>query len=63
MIGWFEVGESKVLGPYLVNSVISNVQLTKQRLLSTESRQKAYANKRDWELEFLVGDLFFYVYQ
>src|SRR5262249_16899772 len=59
LIGWFEVGESKLLGPDLIQESIDKVQLNRSRLLTAQSRQKAYANHRRRDLEFGVGDLVF----
>ena len=58
-IGWFEVGESKVLGPDLVQEALEKVKLIRERLLSAQSRQKAYADHRRRDLEFSVGDQVF----
>lgn len=48
-----------MLGPDLVKSVIDKVQLIRQRLLASQSRQKAYADNRYQELEISVGDHMF----
>ncbi|KAF3636432.1 G2/mitotic-specific cyclin-1 [Capsicum annuum] len=45
-IGWFEVGEAKVLGPDLVQKAMDNVQLIRQRLLRAQSKQNSYADNR-----------------
>ena len=55
-IGWFEVGESQLLGPELVQEASEKVKLIRERLLAAQSRQKAYADHRRRELEFSVGD-------
>ena len=58
-IGWFEAGESKLLGPDLVQEALEKVKLIRERLLTAQSRQKAYADHRRRELEFSVGDQVF----
>ena len=58
-IGWFEVGESKLLGPDLVQDALEKVKIIRERLLMAQSRQKAYADHRRRELEFSVGDQVF----
>lgn len=55
-IEWFEVEEAKLLGLDLVQDAQEKVNLIKERLLATQSRQKAYVDRRLRELEFTVGD-------
>ncbi|XP_075112470.1 uncharacterized protein LOC142182241 [Nicotiana tabacum] len=58
-IGWFEAGETNLLGPNLVQEAIDKVQLIRQRLLTAQSRQKSYADKRNRDLVFTIGDKVF----
>lgn len=58
-IYWDEVGERKILGLELVQITIENIRLICDMLLTTQSRQKNYANKRRHELEFEEGDHIF----
>ncbi|XP_075077437.1 uncharacterized protein LOC107815846 [Nicotiana tabacum] len=58
-IRWFEAGETNLLGSDLVQEAIDNVQLIRQRLLTTQSRQKSYAYKRRRDLVFTIGDKVF----
>ena len=55
LIGWFEVKETKLLGPDLVQDFINKVQLIKEWLLVAQSRQKAYVNNHYRDLEVMVG--------
>ncbi|XP_070009621.1 uncharacterized protein [Nicotiana sylvestris] len=55
-IGWFEAGETNLLGPDLVQEAMDKVQLIRQRFLTAQSRQKFYADKRRRDLEFTIGD-------
>ena len=58
-IGWFEAGETNLLGPDLVQEAMDKVQLIRQRLLAAQSRQKSYADKRRRDLVFTIGDKVF----
>ncbi|KAH9722972.1 Endonuclease [Citrus sinensis] len=58
-ICWDEVGESKLLGPELVQITVDKIKLIRGRLQTTQSRQKSYANRRRRELEFEKGDFVF----
>ena len=55
-VGWFEVGEEALIGPNSVVYAMEKVQLIRDRLNTTQSHQKSYANVRRRELEFQVGD-------
>ncbi|KAM7481090.1 hypothetical protein LguiB_005673 [Lonicera macranthoides] len=56
---WIEAGETAILGPQLVQDTTEKIKLIKQRLLTAQSRQKSYADKRRRPLEFEVGDYVF----
>ena len=58
-ICWTEVGESSITGPDLIRDTSEKVSLIRQRLLTTQSRQKSYANVRRQPLDFEVGDQVF----
>ena len=51
-----EVGESSTTSPDLIRDTIEKVGLIRKRLLTAQSRQKSYADKRGRPLEFEVGD-------
>ena len=53
---WTEVGESSITGPDLIRDTFEKVRLIQQRFLTTQSRQKSYADVRRRPLEFEVGD-------
>ena len=53
---WTEVGESSIIGPDLIKDTSEKVSLIRQRLLTTQSRQKSYTDVRRRPLEFEVGD-------
>ena len=58
-VGWFEVGETALIGPDSVLYAMEKVQLISDRLKITQSRQKFYANVRRKELEFQIDDSVF----
>ncbi|CAN4123272.1 unnamed protein product [Withania somnifera] len=58
-IGWFEVGETALLGPDLVQKAMEKVKLIQQRLKIAQSRHKSYADIRRRGLEFSIGDWVF----
>ncbi|XP_017970439.1 PREDICTED: uncharacterized protein LOC108660691 [Theobroma cacao] len=55
-IGWLQVGERKLLGPELVQDTTENIHMIWQRMLSAQSRQKSYADNRQRDSKFQVGD-------
>ena len=55
-ICWTKVGESSITCPNLIRDTLEKVGLILQRLLTTQSRQKSYVDKRRRPLEFEVGD-------
>ena len=56
LVCWAEVGERFAIGPNLVKDTSKNVDLIRKNLLTAQSRQKSYADKRRQPLEFKVGD-------
>ena len=53
---WTEVEESSIISPDLIRDTSEKVSLILQRLLTTQSRQKSYADVRRRPLEFEVED-------
>ena len=58
-ICWTEVGESSITGPDLIRDTSEKVSLIRQRLLTTQSWKKSYADVRRQPLEFEIGDHIF----
>ncbi|CAN4076422.1 unnamed protein product [Withania somnifera] len=58
-IGWFEVGETVLLGLDLVQQAMEKVKVIQQRLKTAQSRHKSYADARIRGLEFSIGDWVF----
>ena len=56
LIFWTEVGERSVIGSDLVKDTSEKVDLIWKHLLTAQSRQKSYADRRWRPLEFEVGD-------
>ncbi|KAL4023299.1 hypothetical protein IC575_017051 [Cucumis melo] len=59
LVCWDEVGEKRMLGPELVQTTNAAIQKIRARMLTTQSRQKSYADVRRKDLEFEVGDMVF----
>ncbi|CAM8890565.1 unnamed protein product [Rhodiola kirilowii] len=54
-VGWFDLGESKLLRPDFIRDATDKVRLIKDKLLASQSRQKSYADPKRRELEFQIG--------
>ncbi|XP_060216698.1 uncharacterized protein LOC132644138 [Lycium barbarum] len=57
LVGSFEPGERKLLGPEMVQQALDKVKVIQDRLKTAQSRQKSYSDKRVCDLEFMEGDL------
>ncbi|GJV42560.1 putative reverse transcriptase domain-containing protein [Tanacetum coccineum] len=55
-IAWAEVGESKLIGPEIVQETTDRIVQIKERLKAARDRQKSYAGNRRKPLEFSFGD-------
>ncbi|GKD72735.1 hypothetical protein Tco_1331017, partial [Tanacetum coccineum] len=55
-IAWAEVGESKLIGPKIIQETTDKIVQIKERLKTTRDRKKSYADNRRKPLEFSVGD-------
>ncbi|GKB13393.1 putative reverse transcriptase domain-containing protein [Tanacetum coccineum] len=53
---WAEIGESRLIGPELVQETNDKVVLIKEKLKAARDCQKSYADNRCNPLEFEVGD-------
>ena len=51
-VGWFEVGEAALIGLDSVLYAMEKVQLIRDRLKTSQCRQKSYADVRRREVEF-----------
>ncbi|GKG18445.1 hypothetical protein Tco_0372743, partial [Tanacetum coccineum] len=52
---WAEVGESRLIGPEIVQETTERILQIKKRLVTARDRQKKYADRRRKPLEFKVG--------
>ena len=50
---------SKIVGPELVQETMEKIRIVRERMKAAQSRQKAYADKRQRPLEFTIGDKLF----
>nr|GEZ34174.1 reverse transcriptase domain-containing protein [Tanacetum cinerariifolium] len=55
-IAWEEVGERKIIGPEIIQETTDKIVQVKERLKTTQDRQKSNADHRRNPLEFSVGD-------
>jgi hypothetical protein len=53
---WNQTGESQVFGPDIIQKVEKQVQIVRDNLKTTQSRQKSYVDNRRRELTFEVRD-------
>ncbi|GJY38835.1 putative reverse transcriptase domain-containing protein [Tanacetum coccineum] len=53
---WAEIGDSRLIGPDMVQETTDKVVVIRDRLKATRDRQKSYADNRRKPLEFQVGD-------
>ncbi|XP_070045107.1 uncharacterized protein [Nicotiana tomentosiformis] len=51
---WFETGEARLLGTYLVRDTLEKVKLIQDRLCIAESRQKSYADRKARNVAFMA---------
>ena len=58
-ICWTEVGERSITSSDLIRDTSEKVDLIRKRLLTAQSRQKSYADRRCRPPEFVVGDHIF----
>ncbi|XP_019223491.1 PREDICTED: uncharacterized protein LOC109205259 [Nicotiana attenuata] len=49
---WFEIGETKLIGPTIVQDALKKVKLIQERVKIAQSRQKSYTDIRHCDLEF-----------
>ncbi|GJT48757.1 hypothetical protein Tco_0974914 [Tanacetum coccineum] len=53
---WAEIGDSRLIGPEMVQEMTDKVVVIRDRLKAARDRQKSYADNRRKPLEFQVGD-------
>ncbi|XP_070019775.1 uncharacterized protein [Nicotiana sylvestris] len=55
-IGWFEPGEAKLYDTDLVQDALDKVKLIQERLHTTQSKEKGYADQKARDVSFMVGE-------
>jgi hypothetical protein len=55
-LSWSESDEMVIFGPNIVTEVEEKVKQIQANILTSQSRQKSYTDKRCHPLEFEVGD-------
>ena len=58
-IHWDETGERRYLGPEAVQRTSEAIDKIRARMLTSQSRQKSYADPKRRNVEFQVGDYVF----
>jgi len=53
---WYQDGEVVLVGPELLEQTTEKVRLVRNKMQASQSRQKAYADRRRRRLEFEAGD-------
>nr|GEU61235.1 putative reverse transcriptase domain-containing protein [Tanacetum cinerariifolium] len=56
LIAWAEVGESKLIGPEIIQETTDKIVQIKEKLKTAQDHQKSYADNQQKPLEFSVGD-------
>jgi len=53
---WYQDGEAVLVGPELLEQTTENVRMVRDRMQASQSRQKAYTDRRRRSLEFAIRD-------
>ena len=53
---WFQDGEAVLVGPELLEQTTKKVRMVRDRMQASQSRQKAYVDRRRRPLEFAARD-------
>ena len=57
---WDKVGERKLNDFELIKTISKKIKIIRERLKTSQDRQKSYADTRIRELEFKMGDMVFF---
>ncbi|XP_070006016.1 uncharacterized protein [Nicotiana sylvestris] len=61
-IRWFDTGEAKLIGPYLMHQSMEKVKIIKEQLKMAQSYQNSYSDVRRRDLEFKDDDWVFLMF-
>ncbi|GAU50683.1 hypothetical protein TSUD_410390 [Trifolium subterraneum] len=53
---WYESGETVVLGPDIVQETTDKIRMIREKMKTSQSRQKSYHDKKRKDVEFQEGD-------
>jgi len=53
---WYQDGKAALVGPELFGQTTEKVRMVRNRMQASQSRQKAYTDRRRRPLEFAAGD-------
>ncbi|XP_070015170.1 uncharacterized protein [Nicotiana sylvestris] len=56
LMGWFELGEAKLLGTGLVQDALEKAKVIQDSLRTAQSRHKSYADRKVGDIAFMVGE-------
>ncbi|MDV3181191.1 MAG: hypothetical protein Q8830_03170 [Candidatus Phytoplasma australasiaticum] len=59
LISWFDVEETELIGPDVIQQAVDKAKLIWERLLAARSQQKSYTNNRRRHLNFQISDWVF----
>ncbi|XP_070008164.1 uncharacterized protein [Nicotiana sylvestris] len=55
-VGWFEPGDARILGTYLVQDALDKVKVIQERLHTAQSRQKSYTDIKVRDMSYMVAE-------
>ncbi|XP_074288323.1 uncharacterized protein LOC141613483 [Silene latifolia] len=55
-VGWDDMVDTVVLGPEMVQEMVEQVHIIRQKMRAAHDRQKSYADLKMSDIEFAVGD-------
>ncbi|MCI44496.1 hypothetical protein A2U01_0065735, partial [Trifolium medium] len=52
LLCWYESGESVVLGPEIMQETTKKIKMIREKMRTSQSRQKSYHDRRRKDIEF-----------
>jgi len=56
---WWETTDKLLLGPDMIRETLNKIELVRERMKAAQDRQKSYADRRQRDIVFSVGDQVF----